>query len=212
MKRKNKQIMLLLCIGVILTIVTAVIGVRQEQAKKAYGRAQFDATAADIAYITPYKNLYMGNASNIINLFYHLPLGGSSMKFHLFPEKMTVQVTYESTMIQAGKANLQNISEDAKHMTDISDDDCILEVKKSLIYNATAAFSLIDNLDAIEYVFSDAKYQVKRADIESIYTDFKDIKNKNNWKTQVQKPLEKNDYINDITNSIQVSSEMTGKE
>lgn len=212
MKRKNKQIMLLLCVGVILTIVTAVIGARQEQAKKAYGREQFDATAADIAYITPYKNLYMGNASNMINLFYHLPLGGSSMKFHLFSEKLTVQVTYESTMIQAGKTNLQNISEDAKNMTDISDDDCTVEVKKSLIYNATAAFSLIDNLNAIEYVFSDAKYQVKRADLESIYTDFKDIKNKNNWKTQVQEPLEKNDYINDITNNILVSSELTGKE
>lgn len=178
------------------------IGIKQTQEKKAYARAQFDATTSDIDFITPYKNPYMGNASNIINLFYHLPLSGSSMKFHLFPDKLTAQVTYENTMLQAGKTNLKNISDDAKLYQNVTDNDATMEVKKSLIYNSTAAFALIDNLNSIEYIFSDVSYQVKRSDVESIYPDFKDIRNTNHWNKRVQKPLGKGDYINDIAKRI----------
>lgn len=202
MRRKNKQILLLLCIGVILTVVVTMIGMKQDQEKKAYSKAQFDATTSDMDYITPYRNPYMGNASNIINMFYHLPLGGNSMKFHIFSDKLTVQVTYESTLLQAGETNLKNESDDTKESKNITDNGCVKEVKKSLIYNSTAAFALIGNLHTIEYVFSDVSYQVDRSDIEGVYTDFEDILNKNNWKTKVQKPLEKEDYINDIADRI----------
>jgi hypothetical protein len=202
MKRKNKLIMLLLCIGVILTVVMTVIGDRAEQREKAYARAQFDATTSDISFITPYKNPYMGNASNIINLFYHLPLSGNDMKFHLLSEKLTLQVTYECTMQEAGKTNLENISGDMKRVKDMTDNDCTTEVKKSLIYNSTTAFALIGNLNYVEYVFSDVSYQVSRADVESIYTDFRDIREPNHWKKQVQQPLEQSDYINDIAKQI----------
>lgn len=68
-------------------------------------------------------------------------------------------------------------------------------MKSALIYNSTAAFALIDNLQIIDYNFSGASYQVKRADIESLYSNFSNILEQDNWSNYVQSKMDDHQYV-----------------
>jgi hypothetical protein len=43
------------------------------------------------------------------------------------------------------------------------------KVNKALIYNSTAASALIDNLEVINYNFTNSKYKVLHSDVEKWY-------------------------------------------
>ncbi|MEQ6378330.1 DUF4825 domain-containing protein [Bacillaceae bacterium S4-13-58] len=129
----------------------------------------------DLNSILEYKNKYMGNASNVSNLFQHLPLSNVGMNFELHPENLEIEVNYKDTV--------WNIGEE--------------KVKSSLLYNSTAAFALIDNLKIIDYNFSGASYQVKSADVESLYSDFNNILEKENWSNYVQSKMNDLQYVED---------------
>ena len=201
MKTRNKLILGLLFIGVISFSIMLVILSQNNTKKKQYINAQLQAEISDINYILPYRNKYMGNSSNMINLFYHLPLSASKMKFELFPDTFTVQINFEDTARVVGKTNLKDTPHAMEGIAEVIDKFYKDNVYKSLIYNSTAAFALIDNLESIIYHFSDITYRVNRADVEALYSDFENILKEANWKEHVQTPLKNDKYI-DTTKSI----------
>ncbi len=203
MKNKNKLIIGLLMAGIALFSIVQFVIVPQYNAKEEqYLSAQLEATTHDINYILPYKNEYMGNNSNTINLFWHLPLATSEMKFQLVSDSFTVQIDYQDILLNVGNESMSHKSFAAFGSTDELNEIYENEVKKSLIYNSTAAFALIDNLEYIIYRFSDVSYKVGREEIEALYIDFASILNETNWKNEVQNNLKDNSYVADIAKEI----------
>jgi len=166
----------LLVLGIVVFAAIQFIVIPHNNAERnKYLAAQQEPSTHDLSSILKYKNKYMGNASNDANLFYHLPLSNVGMNFELFSDNLELEVNY--------KDMVWNIGEE--------------KVKSSLLYNSTAAFALIDNLKVIDYNFSGASYQVKRADIESLYSDFSNILKKENWQNHVQSKMNDRQYIED---------------
>ena len=71
------------------------------------------------------------------------------------------------------------------------------KVKRSLLYNSTAAFALIENLKEIDYNFSEASYQAKRTDIEALYSNFLYILQTDQWKASVQAKMNNTQYVDE---------------
>jgi hypothetical protein len=94
-----------------------------------------------------------------------------------------------------GKANLKDTPHVMEGIAEVIDKFYKTNVYKSLIYNSTAAFALIDNLEVVIYHFSDITYRVNRSDVEALYSDFDNILNETNWKEYVQSPLNNDKYI-----------------
>ncbi len=196
MKNKNKLIIGLLIVGIALFSIVQFVAVPKYNAKeKRYISEQLDATTHDINYILPYKNEYMGNNSNTVNLFWHLPLATSEIKFQLFPDSFTVQIDYQDILLNIGKESMSHKAFSAFGSTDELNKIYENEVKKSLIYNSTAAFALIGNLKNIKFLFSDVAYEVRREDVEALYDDFDNILNETNWKNEVQNSLTDSAYV-----------------
>lgn len=176
MKNRNRWIVGLLVMGIALFAVVQFFVIPHRQAEqRQYLTAQQEPTTHDLNTILKYKNKYVGNASNDANLFYHLPLNNTGMNFQLFSEKLALEVSYKDTV--------WNIGEE--------------KVKRSLLYNSTAAFALIDNLKEIDYNFSGTSYRVKRNDIEGLYSNFADILQSNRWKTSVQMMMDDTQYVDE---------------
>ena len=69
-------------------------------------------------------------------------------------------------------------------------------VHESLIYNSTAAFALVGNLEEIEYNFQGRFFIVKRENVEKLYQDFEQlITDKDIWNEKVRDPLGRKVYI-----------------
>lgn len=176
MKNRNRIIICLLVIGIALFAAVQFIVIPHNNAERnKYLAAQQEPATHDISSILKYKNKYMGNASNDANLFHHLPLSNVEINFELFSDNLELEVNYKDTV--------RNIGEE--------------KVKSSLLYNSTAAFALIDNLKVIDYNFFGASYQVKRADIESLYSNFSNILEKENWSNYIQGKMNDHQYVED---------------
>jgi hypothetical protein len=182
MKTRNKIIVSLAVIGIVLFgIVEGVVIPKNNQKKAEYLAEQQNPTTHDLNSILKFKTKYMGDASNIVNLFNKLPLNNTSMSFELFPGKLTAEIKY--------KDSIENINED--------------KVNKALIYNSTAAFALISNLEAINYNFTDRDYKVLRSDIEKWYgEDLSGMLNSEEWKNKVQNKLQDSEYVINCTKAI----------
>ena len=142
---------------------------------------QQNPTTHDLNNILKYKNKYMGNSSNIINLFYNLPLSNMEISYELFPDKLTAQVNY--------KEKIENINKN--------------KVVKALLYNSTAAFALIDNIEAINYNFTGLTYKVSRSDVEKWYgQNLSALLNTEDWKSKTQLKLEDNEYVNGFAKAV----------
>ncbi|MEG0641144.1 MAG: DUF4825 domain-containing protein [Clostridium sp.] len=179
MKTRNKIIILLGIVGIVLFIVVqGVIIPRNNQKHNQYIAEQQNPRTHDLNSILKYKNKYMGNASNIMNLFNTLPLNNIEKSFELFSDKLMLEVNYKDT--------IENINID--------------KVNKALVYNSTAAFALIDNLEVISYNFMGSIYKVLRTDIEKWYgEDLAELLNETKWKSKIQDKLEDNNYVNEFT-------------
>ena len=196
MSNKNKLLVALFMIGLALfSVVQFIVLPHQNAQDKQYEAAQLEATTHDLNSILPYKNDYMGNNSNIINLFWHLPLIGSEMKFQLFPETFTLEIDYRNTLLSTGKESMSRKPFASSGTIDELNKLYQKEVEKSLIYNSTAAFSLIGNLEHIIYRFSDVSYQVSRANVEALYLDHNNLLNPTIWKEEVQSKLNDDNYV-----------------
>lgn len=178
----GKWIIALLVLGMILFItVQFVVIPKQNAAAEQYLMEQEKPLTHDLEYIQQYKNLYMGNAGNTTQLFGHLPLSNMLKDFELKSEELTVIVNFK------------------KKTTDINNQ----LLNQSLIYNSTAAFALIENLEKIEYHFLDQIINVDRQSVESQYENFSELtESTDTWNEKVRNPLKNSKYVEDFIKEI----------
>ncbi|GAA0123260.1 MAG: DUF4825 domain-containing protein [Clostridium argentinense] len=181
MKTRNVIIICLSIIGIIIFgLFQFVIIPKNNQKTENYILSQQNPITHDLNTILEYKSKYMGSASNIGNLFYNLPLNDLIKSFELSPDNLTLQV------------NCKNKDEVNEEM-----------LNKALIYNSTAVFALVDNLEKINYNFSDFVYSFSRADVEKWYgEDLSSLIDKDKWKEKVQDKIKNKEYVNDCIKEI----------
>ncbi len=181
MKTKNKLIIGLIAVGIVFVVAAqGTIMPRIAQKEQPVAESQ-DLSTHDFDSVLKYKNEYMGNASNLANLFHSLPLNDIEMSFQLFPDTLTAVINY--------KAPVKAIGQD--------------KVNKALIYNATAAFVLIDNLEGVKFSFEGSSYKVLRSDVEKWYgVDLPVLAEKVAWEKTVQGKLGDDDYVQSCIKAI----------
>jgi hypothetical protein len=179
MKTRNRIIIILMVIGItFFGIVQGIVIPRNAHNKQQYISEQKDPLTHDFNSVIKYKNKYMGNASNLGNLFHTLPLNDIGMSFELFPNSLTLELNYKENVLNIGESR----------------------VNKALIYNSTAAFALIDNLEAINFNFTGASYKVSRSETEKLYgVKLSTLTEKDVWKKEVQSKLSDNEYVQKCT-------------
>lgn len=187
MNTRSKIILCLLVIAVVLFgAVQGIIMPRLAESRQQLAVKSQDPAAHDFDSILKYKNQYMGNASNFANLFYSLPLNDVEMTFKLYPEELTGEVRY--------KAQVSDMGED--------------RVDRALIYNSTAAFALIDNLEAVVFNFEGSSYKILRRDVEKWYgSELNTLTEKSAWEKAVQSKLRDDDYVRSCIKAIAAQAE-----
>ena len=101
MKRKNRIIIgLLAAAAVLFCIIQFRIIPNIQEKQPDYARNQTDALTHDITAIEDYRSAYMGNASNIGDLFEHLPLSDISRKYEIDSDHCMLTVWLLSLRIQ----------------------------------------------------------------------------------------------------------------
>jgi hypothetical protein len=182
MKTRNQIISLLLVFGIFFYgIVQWMVIPHLEQAKRRYMLDQQDPLRHDIGSVLKFKNKYMGDFSNLANLFDTLPLSDVDVSFQLYPDKLMAEVNYK------------------KAFTDIGED----MVDQVLVYNATAAFALIDNLEGLKINFQGKSYTICRRDVVGWYgVDLTTLLKKDIWNRTVQAKLMDDEYVHNFINKI----------
>lgn len=177
MNKHEKIIIALVVIGVALFIsVQFIIIPKQNAVAEQYEIDQRNPLTHDLENILKYKHSYMGNAGNLINLFGRLPMNEAIKDFELLSDELTLIINYHLPIEKIGTKT----------------------VKQSLIYNSTAAFSLIGNLEKIQYNFSDESFIISRENVESLYDNFGKLISSNEiWNQHVRDPLEDEKYTSD---------------
>lgn len=105
MKRKNIWIVSLLALGLALAAAALFWLLPAQERQQAQQRAaQSDARTHDFAAVRVYASPYVGNSSNTVNLFYHLPLGDVPARFEI-EDDASLCVRY-----QAAFALIDNLS------------------------------------------------------------------------------------------------------
>lgn len=140
-----------------------------------------DPFTEDFESISGYRNKYMGNASNLAGLFYQLPLRDLDMSFKLYPEEFTAEVSYKAAA-----------SEVDTHTLD-----------RALIYNTTAAFALIENLEALVLNFEGTSFKLFRSDVEQWYgVELEELAEASAWRDRVQGRLKDEAYVQECLKAI----------
>ena len=144
----------------------------------------FDPNISDISKLLKYKNKYMGNTSNLINLFWRLPLSKYDMNFEFKSNEFLLIINYNNSTSYINEDNTKE-----KY------------VKSSLIYNSLMAFTLIDNLEELTYNFMDYSYSISKSDVLEMYPNYDKLIinneiNVNNFKKYVTFKLNDDDFIN----------------
>lgn len=172
---KNKVIIGLLAAAVIVFGVIRFGVIPANQVKQTeYANDQTDALTHDISVVEDFKSPYVGNASNVANLFYSLPLCNISMEFQIDSEACALTVSYHDTVENLG----------------------VEKVRRDLLYNSIAAMAAVDNLSAITYRFSDNAYSFEREEIEAGFgTPLSGLLNQETWTQRVQSKLSSADFV-----------------
>ncbi len=175
MSKKNKIIIGLLAIGIILFCVIQFWVLPANQAKKeAYAQGQTDALTHDISAIEPYRTAYLGDADNVRELFGTLPLNNVPRQFEINSEGCTLTVNYLDTV--------WNIGEEKVH--------------RDLIYNTVAAMAAIDNLSGIIYNFSGDSFSFSRTQIEELFgAPLSTLLDEETWRHDVQEKLKDTNFV-----------------
>lgn len=165
----------LLLLGCVLTgIVYGAVIPGMEQEREAKILRQQHPLTHDVTEILDYHHPYMGNAGNLGNLFNALPLNQMPRTLQLYPDALTAELRYADSA--------QSI------------DPLLLE--QSLIYNAAAAFALIDNLQTIRFNFNDEVYSVNREQTEAWFDlPASALIEPETWQEEVQQKLEDSVYV-----------------
>ena len=145
----------------------------------------FNREKSGIDNIIKYKNKYVGNNSNDGNLLNSLPLSEYGLVFEIDSENLGLKVDY--------------------HITDwyINDD---MYVERALIYNSVSIFSLIDNVQYINYNFAGKSYKIERTKVQELYPNYNKINeneiNEDNFNIYLESKINDDAYIKDIFNKL----------
>jgi transcriptional regulator with XRE-family HTH domain len=146
----------------------------------------FNREKSGIENIIKYQNKYIGNSSNTGNLIGNLPLSEYGYTFEINSNNCELIINYNTT----DWYNNEN-----------------LYMQKSLVYNSVSIFSLIDNVEYIQYNFSGSSYKTTRKLVENYFPDYLEIKdnekiNENNFNEYVENKVNDNDFIENIYEKI----------
>ena len=137
-------------------------------------KIQQDPTTHKFEEVTSFEDPYMGDNSNMINLFQSLPLNDHKGTLEMDSDMFSLIVHYNTTAAELGR-----------------------KAEQAVIYNTTAAFTLIGNLQIVEMRFEDKSYTVTRENVEQWFgTTLVDFKDPEEFKGKVQEKLEKEDIDN----------------
>lgn len=181
MKNKKKDWLLwsLLILAIIGTVVMLGVVIPAQQQKKreqeeAYRIQQSDALTHDITAIQPYRNAYMGNASNTGHLFGALPLAQYWDGFSMDSEALSVQINYKVRAATLDQA----------------------ELRRNMIYDAVASMAAIDNLEQVIFSFQDQSMAYTRTQVKkAMGDDLSQLLDDNNWTEKVQSRLEEEAFL-----------------
>lgn len=170
MKKRNNVIICLAAAAFVLLFTFVFFLIPQQRQKEQSNLLkQQEPTTHDLATILPYQSKYMGDASNNINLFHHLPLSDALNGFEQDPKTFSLTVNYRVGAKSIDSSRLQRI----------------------LVYNSVSAFALVGNLQTLHYQFADTAYTVTRSATERAFAKpLSGLLNASDWKTAVQQPLE----------------------
>ena len=130
-------------------------------------KMQQDPTTHQFEKVQQYEQKYMGDASNIGQLFEALPLGNYKGTFEMEPEDFFLNMNYLST------------SEIPKE-----------KIKQAVLYNTTATFVLINNLEEIEMSFDDESYVVRKENVVEWFGEpITELKNPQAFMEKIQDQL-----------------------
>lgn len=141
----------------------------------------FNRPLSGIHNIKKYKNPYIGNNSNIGNLLNNLPLNEFGYVFKIDSKNLGLIINYNTT--------------------DWYNDNMYIE--KSLIYNSVSIFSLIDNVQTIQYNFSGSSYTITRKMVKESYPHFELVKvNEKNFNKYLENKMNDDEFSRSIFNKI----------
>jgi hypothetical protein len=169
MKSRNVIIIFLVIMGIIgFSVIELSIKPAREKSLAEYAEKQKSPLTHDYTSIAMYKNKYMGDHSNLINLNRSLPLSEVPNTFESYPKTFTWHINF--------KENAAAIQEE--------------KLKLSLLYNSTANFALVDNLQVLVFNFQDKSYTAKRVDVEAyLQTRLTSLNDTNALMEDIQKRL-----------------------
>ena len=175
MNKKSKMIIGLLAVAVVLFCLIRFWIIPADQAKKeTYAQNQTDALTHDISAIEDYRTAYLGDSTNVIELFGALPLNNIPKRFEINSDDCTLTVNYLDTV------------------WDIREDT----VQRDLVYNTVAAMAAIDNLSGITYNFSGDSYSFDRAQMEEVFgAPLSDLLDQKTWNKNVQDKLKDAGFV-----------------
>lgn len=166
---KNKVIIGLLIVGLgLFAWMQKVYLPGQEMLQQVEELKQLNPETHLFEKVLKFENLYMGNAGNNMNLINHLPMSDVPRLFQQDPDEFTFTVNYKMSVEEVGKER----------------------VEKAVLYNATAIFALIENMEVVKFAFSDQTYTVTRERVNNWFgEDVSSFKNENIFKEKVQQPI-----------------------
>ena len=127
---------------------------------------QLDPETHDFSKVLVYENLYMGNFSNNAHLFQSLPLQDYLNGYEQDPDHFLLIVNY-------------------RDLSDVSP----RQIHQSVIYNTTAAFVLIKNLEKIELRLPNETFLVNRSNVESVLGNLDELLDPQLFEKEVQQQL-----------------------
>ena len=126
--------------------------------------------------VLKFEHSYMGSAGNTTNLTYNLPMNDIPRMYQQDPEKFSFTINYEEAVQKIGEAR----------------------VEKAILYNATAIFVLIKNMEIIEFNFPDQTYTVTRQRVNDWFgEDISTFNKENIFEENVQQPIIKKERLDD---------------
>lgn len=174
-QRRNRIIVLLLTIGIVGFGI--VIGIKGQMTRqRRYQAAQMNPLTNDAARLVPFKNAYVGDAANDYNLSTQLPLGAVPHTIAIDPAQRSLEIRYQQSVGTLGIQTLES----------------------SLVYNATANFALIGNLNSLTFVFPGTSFHTTRVKLQSWYGGVPTLSSRSSWNRKVQQKLSHPRYVRGV--------------
>lgn len=184
MSKKNGLIVILLLIGVAgMAALEGFIKPQADEQAVQYEAEQNDPLTHDIRNSLSFASPYMGNAGNLINLNASLPMRDIERTFQLYPEELTAELRF-----RARAGDLQE-----------------KKLKQLLVYNSTANFAMIDNLEKLIFAFEDQTFTIRRAEVESWFGDqvsLASLRDAGTWEEEVQSRLDDMKFVGDYVENL----------